>query len=97
MKRNNCSICPISGVSNDVLGLAFDGFFRFMPLSDFDEIPLYAGQDFIAPGAYRNVILDSNAAHAFHINTRLYGNHITWLKSNRLPTCHSRLFVHFQP
>ena len=43
MNRSNCSICPISGFANDGLPLAFDGFSRFMPFSDFDEIPLYAG------------------------------------------------------
>src|SRR5664279_4293173 len=72
MKRSNCSICPISGVANDELALDFDGFFRFMPLSDLDEIPLYAGEDFIAPGLHCNDILNADAAHAFHINTRFY-------------------------
>ena len=68
-----------------------------MPLSELNEIPLYAGQDFIAPGAHCNVILDPNAANAFHINPWFYGNHISGFKSNCLPTCYSRLFVHLQP
>src|SRR5215469_2783016 len=85
MKRSNCSICPISGLANDPLSVVFDGFFRFMPILKFDEIPRDAGQHFTAPNAYCHIIFYTNATHTLDIHTRFYGNHISRLKSNRLP------------
>ena len=96
MNCNNCSICPISGLANDVLPLVFDGFFRFMPFSEFDEIPLYAGEDFVSRGVHCNVILDPNAADSFHIYARFNRYHITGFESKFLSPCYPRLLVHFQ-
>jgi hypothetical protein len=54
------------------LSLAFEGCLRFMPLSELDEIPRYAGQYFGISRVHGDVIFDSNTPHACHVNTRFY-------------------------
>src|SRR5271165_3349512 len=97
MNRSNCSICPISGFANYEPPLDFFDFFRFMPLLEFDEIPLDAGQNFTALGANCNVVFYPNATDAVHIYTRFYGNHISRFQSNRLAVGDPRRLVHLQP
>src|ERR1700676_212165 len=96
MKRSNCSICPISGLANDGLPLAFDRFLLFMPFSEFDEIPLDAGQDFASSGMHYHAIFDPDSPDVFPVYARFYGNHISSLQSSFLPPGDSRLFMHFQ-
>jgi hypothetical protein len=57
------------------LSLAFEGCLRFMPLSELDEIPRYAGQNFGLPGMHGHVIFDSNSPHPCHVNPWFYGDH----------------------
>ena len=68
-----------------------------MRFSEFDEIPPDAGQNFAPLGAHCHVVLYANATNAFHINARIYGNHIPGSKSNGLAAGYPRFFVHFQP
>jgi len=68
-----------------------------MPVLEFDEIPLDAGQNFTSPNAHYNIILYANATDAFDVHARFYGNHISCFKSNGLSSGHSRCLVHFQP
>jgi len=46
------------------LSAAFEGCFRFMPVSELDEIPRYAGQYFGIACVHGDVIFDANSPDA---------------------------------
>src|SRR5579859_563345 len=70
MKRSNCSICWTSGLSIVELSFTFEGCLRFMPVSELDEIPRYAGQNFRHPGFHGDVIFDAYTPNTRHVNSR---------------------------
>ena len=76
--------------------MVFVGFFRFMRFLEFDEIPLDAGQYFASSGMHDHIVFDSDAPNAFYVHPRLYGNHISRFKSNRLFPRDPGSLVHFQ-
>ena len=75
MKRRSCSICWTSGLAMEELSTAFEGCFRFMPVSKLDEIPRYAGQYFGIPCVHGDVIFDPDSPDACHVNPRFNRDH----------------------
>lgn len=78
------------------LCFAFEGCLRFMPLSEFDEIPRYAGQYFRLIGVHGNVVFDSNPHHPRNVNARFYRDHKSGLQTSRLPPREPRILMNFK-
>jgi hypothetical protein len=78
------------------LSAAFKGCFRFMPVSELDEIPRYAGQYFGIPGVHGHVILNANSPHARHVNPRFNRDHEARFQPCLLPACQPRILMYFQ-
>src|SRR5580693_1420806 len=96
IKRRSCSICWTSGLAMEELSFAFEGCFRFMPVSKLDEIPRYAGQYFRIPWVHGNVIFNANASDAPHVNPRFNRDHESRFQPCFLSACHPRILVNFQ-
>ena len=78
------------------LSVAFEGCFRFMPVSELDEIPRYAGQYFGIPRVHGDVIFNANSPDARHVNPRFNRHHKSRLQPRFLAACHPRILVYFQ-
>jgi hypothetical protein len=78
------------------LSAAFEGCFRFMPVSELDEIPRYAGQYFGIPCVHGDVIFDPNSPDACHVNPRFNRDHESRFESRFLPPRDARIFMYFQ-
>src|SRR5262249_24922217 len=58
--------------------------------------PLEAGQYFRATSIDSHVVLDTDTPHSFHVNSRLYGNHVSRLQPAGLPFRHPGILVYFE-
>ena len=75
---------------------AFEGCFRFMPVSELDEIPRYAGQYFGIPCVHGDVIFDANSPDARHVNPRFNRDHESRFQPCLLPARDPGILVYFQ-
>src|ERR1700687_5342027 len=95
MNCKSCSICWISGLANAEPD--FEGFLRFMPVLDLDEIPRNAGQYFGSVSVHGHIVFDADTPDSFHVYARFNGDDVAWFQAPLLPPRHSRAFVDFQP
>ena len=77
------------------LSAAFEGCFRFMPVSELDEIPRYAGQYFGIPCVHGDVIFDANSPDSRHVNPRFNRDHESWFQPCLLTARQPRIFMYF--
>src|SRR6266481_3762853 len=95
MNCRSSSICWISGLAN--ASVDFEGFFRFMPVLNLDEIPRNAGQYFGTISVHSYIVFDANSPDAFRIHAGFDGNDVARFQALLLPPGHSRVLMHFQP
>jgi hypothetical protein len=96
MKRKSCSTCWISGLSNDGLADDFEGFFRFMPVSELDKIPRNAGNYFGSVCEDGNVVFDPNSPDTRDVYPGLNRNDVPRLQALLLSSGNPGILVHFQ-
>src|SRR5271170_7937057 len=96
IKQRSCSICWTSGLAMEELSTAFEGCFRFMPVSELDEIPRYAGQYFGIPCVHGDVIFNAYSPDAGHVNPRFNRDHESRFQPCLLPARDAGILVYFQ-
>src|SRR6267378_138773 len=95
MNCRSSSICWISGLANAPVD--FEGFFRFMPVLDLDEIPRNAGQYFGTVSVHGHIVFDANSPDAFRVHAGFNGNDVSRFQALLLPPGYSWVLMHFQP
>src|SRR5882724_321385 len=95
MNCRSSSICWISGLANAPVD--FEGFFRFMPVLNLDEIPRNAGQYLGTVSVHGHIVLDANSPDAFRVHAGFNGNDVSRFQALLLPPRHSRVLMDFQP
>src|ERR1700682_1454196 len=95
MNCRSSSICWISGLANAPVD--FEGFFRFMPALDLDEIPRNAGQYFGTVSVHGNIVFDANSPDAFRVHAGFNSNHVSRFQALLLPPRHSGVLMALQP
>jgi len=78
------------------LSAAFEGCFRFMPVSELDEIPRYAGQYFWISLLHDDIILNANSTYPRHVNSRLNRDHESRFEPSFLASCQPGILMYFQ-
>lgn len=78
------------------LSAAFEGCFRFMPVSELDEIPRYAGQYFGVPCVNGDVIFNTYSPDARHVNPRFNRNHESRFQPCLLTARDPGILMYFQ-
>ena len=64
--------------------------------SEFQEFAGSGGENLGAAGGDQNIVLDADAADAFHVNPRFYGHDVTCLQKLFLVPRDSGILVDFQ-
>src|SRR5216684_2477618 len=95
MNCRSSSICWISGLANAPVD--FEGFFRFMPVLNLDEIPRNAGQYFGTVSVHGHIVLDANPPDAFRVHSWFNGDDVSRFQALFLPPRHPGILVHLQP
>src|SRR6267143_5496109 len=95
MNCRSSSICWISGLANAPVD--FEGFFRFMPVLNLDEIPRNAGQYFGTVSVHGHIVFDANSPDAFRVHAGFNGNDVTWFQALLLAPRHPGVLMDFQP
>src|SRR5882672_7432221 len=95
MNCRSSSICWISGLANAPVD--FEGFFRFMPVLDLDEIPRNAGQYFGSLSVHGHIVFDADPPDAFCVHAGFNGDDVSRFQAFLLPPCHSGVLMDFQP
>src|SRR6267378_122904 len=95
MNCRSSSICWISGLANAPVD--FEGFFRFMPILELDEIPRNAGQYFGTVSVHGHIVFDANSPDAFRVHAGFNGDDVSRFQALLLPPRHSGVLMDFQP
>src|SRR5882762_1262934 len=95
MNCRSSSICWISGLANAPVD--FEGFFRFMPVLELDEIPRNAGQYFGTVSVHGHIVFDANSPDAFRVHAGFNGDDVSRFQPLLLPPRHSGVLMDFQP
>src|SRR5882724_10928225 len=95
MNCRSSSICWISGLANAPVD--FEGFFRFMPVLNLDEIPRNAGQYLGTVSVHGHIVLDANSPDAFRVHAGFNGDDVSRFQALFLPPRHLGVLMDLQP
>src|SRR6476661_594399 len=91
MNCRSSSICWISGLANAPVD--FEGFLRFMPVLELDEIPRNAGQYFGTVSVHGHIVFDANSPDAFRVHARFNGDDVSRFQALLLTPRHSGVLM----